>query len=108
FAVLLGDDIVESEEPCLKQLMDVFDKYHSTVVGVHDVPLEDVSKYGIINPSDDRSFGESIRKIDALIEKPTIEKAPSNLAVMGRYILTPQIFGILENQAPGKDNEIQL
>jgi len=108
FAVLLGDDIVESDEPCLKQLIHVFDRYQSTVVGVHDVPWEDVSKYGIIHPSDDIRFGDSIRSVASLVENPEIKNAPSNLAVMGRYILTPGIFQILDNQAPGKDDEIQL
>ncbi|GAB3058511.1 UTP--glucose-1-phosphate uridylyltransferase GalU [Virgibacillus ainsalahensis] len=108
FAVLLGDDIVEAEEPCLKQLIDVYDTYNSSVVGVHDVPEEDVSKYGIINPAAGRDYGSSIQAIESLVEKPPVEQAPSNLAIMGRYVLTPGIFHILENLEPGKGGEIQL
>ncbi|TXL66670.1 UTP--glucose-1-phosphate uridylyltransferase GalU [Cerasibacillus terrae] len=108
FAVLLGDDIVVSEEPCLKQLVNVYEEYESSVIGVHTVPKHDVSKYGIINPVDDSDKNAPIREIESLIEKPPVEQAPSNLAIMGRYILTPEIFSILENLEPGKDNEIQL
>lgn len=108
FAVLLGDDIVESEEPCLKQLINVFNEYHSSVIGVHEVPQEDVSKYGIIQPKPNAELNESINEIETLVEKPSIENAPSNLAIMGRYVLTPEIFPILENLAPGKGGEIQL
>lgn len=108
FAVLLGDDIVESEVPCLQQLINVYNEHQTSVIGVHDVPMEDVSKYGIIKPLEHKNLGESISAIDTLVEKPALEDAPSNLAIMGRYILSPEIFSILENQAPGKDNEIQL
>jgi len=108
FAVLLGDDIVEADEPCLKQLIDVYNEYHCSIIGVHDVPIEDVSKYGIIKPAEGTDFGESIQAIDSLVEKPRVEEAPSNLAIMGRYVLTPEIFPILENQEPGKGGEIQL
>ncbi|MBP1971490.1 UTP--glucose-1-phosphate uridylyltransferase [Virgibacillus natechei] len=108
FAVLLGDDIVEADEPCLKQLIGVYDEHQSSVIGVHDVPMEDVSKYGIIKPLTTKDYGPSIRAIDSLVEKPAKDKAPSNLAIMGRYVLSPAIFDILENQEPGKDNEIQL
>ena len=108
FAVLLGDDIVVSEEPCLKQLIDVYDEHQRSVIGVHDVPWDDVSKYGIINPSATEHYGDSIRAIESLVEKPSTEQAPSNLAIMGRYVLSPEIFTILENQKPGKDGEIQL
>ncbi|HLR67771.1 UTP--glucose-1-phosphate uridylyltransferase GalU [Virgibacillus alimentarius] len=108
FAVLLGDDIVEAEEPCLKQLINVYDEYQSSVVGVHDVPMEDVSKYGIIKPKATNGYGPSIRAIESLVEKPDVEKAPSNLAIMGRYVLSPEIFDILETLEPGKGDEIQL
>lgn len=108
FAVLLGDDIVVSEEPCLKQLVNVFDQYQSSVIGVQTVPQEDVSKYGIIEPVENSEFGPRIREIRSLVEKPSIEEAPSRMAIMGRYILTPEIFTILESLPPGKDNEIQL
>ncbi|MFD1334585.1 UTP--glucose-1-phosphate uridylyltransferase GalU [Oceanobacillus iheyensis] len=109
FAVLLGDDIVVSEEPCLKQLINVFEENHQkSVIGVHDVPWEDVSKYGIVKPSKGLDDSSSIHFIEDLIEKPDRDKAPSNLAIMGRYILTPEVFPILEKLPPGKDNEIQL
>ncbi|WP_249869269.1 UTP--glucose-1-phosphate uridylyltransferase GalU [Oceanobacillus saliphilus] len=107
FAVLLGDDIVVSEEPCLKQLINVYDENKQSVIGVHDIPWEDVSKYGIINPAATED-GSSIRAIKSLVEKPSQADAPSNLAIMGRYVLTPEIFDILKNQEPGKDGEIQL
>lgn len=108
FAVLLGDDIVVSEVPCLKQLINVFDEHQSSIIGVHEVDKEDVSKYGIIKPGRNTESNPSVYTIESLIEKPSIEEAPSNLAVMGRYILTPGIFEILENLPPGKGGEIQL
>lgn len=108
FAVLLGDDIVESKTPCIKQLMEVFEKHESPIVGVHDVPKEDVSKYGIIDPLTTKEYGERIKAIKSLVEKPAKEDAPSNLAIMGRYVLTADIFPILESLEPGKDDEIQL
>jgi UTP--glucose-1-phosphate uridylyltransferase len=108
FAVLLGDDIVESEVPCLKQLIQVYDDHQCSIIGAHDVPWEDVSKYGIIKAANGQDFGPFIKEIDTMIEKPNQEEAPSNLAVMGRYVLTPAIFDILKDLPPGKDNEIQL
>ncbi|MUK87344.1 UTP--glucose-1-phosphate uridylyltransferase GalU [Ornithinibacillus sp. L9] len=108
FAVLLGDDIVESEDPCLKQLIEVYNEHQKSIIGVHDVPREDVSKYGIVKPLNTKNLGPSVSAIDSLVEKPKQEEAPSNLAIMGRYILTPEIFEILENQRPGKNAEIQL
>lgn len=108
FAVLLGDDIVESNEPTLKQLINVYDHYQSSVVGVHDVPMKEISKYGVIKPLETNTYNSRITAIDTLVEKPREEDAPSNLAIMGRYVLSPAIFSILENQPPGKDNEIQL
>lgn len=107
FAVLLGDDIVEANEPCLKQLIDVYDQHQLSVVGVHSVPDEEVSKYGIVKPGE-QDYGQNVQTIQSLVEKPPADEAPSNLAVMGRYILNPSIFDILEKQAPGKGNEIQL
>ncbi|WP_085994091.1 UTP--glucose-1-phosphate uridylyltransferase GalU [Oceanobacillus senegalensis] len=108
FAVLLGDDIVQSEEPCLKQLIDVFEQQQTSVVGVQEVPDEQVSSYGVIDPDTTNEFGPKTTGVHALIEKPSIENAPSNLAIMGRYVLTPEIFPILETLEPGKGNEIQL
>ncbi|HLR72355.1 MAG TPA: UTP--glucose-1-phosphate uridylyltransferase GalU [Pseudogracilibacillus sp.] len=106
FAVLLGDDIVVSETPCLKQLVDVYEKYQTSVIGVHRVPEEEVSKYGIIQPK--AMSDENVQEIETLVEKPSVERAPSNLAIMGRYILTPSIFPILKNVSAGKGGEIQL
>ncbi|WP_121638824.1 UTP--glucose-1-phosphate uridylyltransferase GalU [Virgibacillus sp. Bac330] len=108
FAVLLGDDIVEAEEPCLKQLMNVYERNETSVVGVQEVPDQEVSKYGIIKPLIEEDAHSSIRVVESLVEKPTLENAPSNLAIMGRYILSPKIFPILKELKPGKDGEIQL
>jgi UTP--glucose-1-phosphate uridylyltransferase len=107
FAVLLGDDIVQSEKPCLKQLIEVFDRYHSSVVGVQPVADEDVSKYGIINPNG-HEIESGVINVQSLVEKPKVENAPSNYAIMGRYVLRPEIFDILENLPPGAGGEIQL
>lgn len=107
FAVLLGDDIVESDTPCLKQMLDVFDKHQASVVGVQEVPWEDVFRYGIVD-SEPIEGEERTFKANGLVEKPKREDSPSNLAIMGRYILTPEIFDILENQPTGAGGEIQL
>ncbi|WP_078556069.1 UTP--glucose-1-phosphate uridylyltransferase GalU [Bacillus alkalicellulosilyticus] len=107
FAVMLGDDIVKSETPCLKQLLDTFHRYHSSVVGVQQVPDEDVSKYGIIEPKG-VEIERGIIHVNDLVEKPSLEAAPSNYAIMGRYVLRPEIFEILASLAPGAGNEIQL
>ncbi|NOV03272.1 UTP--glucose-1-phosphate uridylyltransferase GalU [Paenibacillus planticolens] len=105
FAVLLGDDILQSSPPGLKQMMDIYEQTESSVIAVQEVPWEDVSKYGIVSPS---TSGGSYRLIDDLVEKPDRDQAPSNLAVIGRYIIMPEIFGILERQEPGRGGEIQL
>lgn len=105
FAVLLGDDIIESKPPCLKSMMDVYEQTETSVIAVQEVPWEDVSKYGIISPLE--GVEEFTRIID-LIEKPARHQAPSNLAVIGRYIIEPEIFDILETCAPGRGGEIQL
>ena len=105
FAVLLGDDIVDSEVPCLKQLIDVYNEYKTTVLGVQPVSEEDVSKYGIVSC---KLVDERVYKVKDVVEKPDRESAPSNIAILGRYIITPQIFEHLENVKPGKGGEIQL
>jgi len=105
FAVLLGDDIVQSEKPCLKQLMEQYDRFNSSILGVQQVMPNEVSRYGII---DANQIGSRFYNVNELIEKPPINEAPSNLAIMGRYILSPKIFNILENQHPGAGGEIQL
>jgi UTP--glucose-1-phosphate uridylyltransferase len=105
FAVLLGDDIVDSEKPCLKQLIDVYNEYETTVLGVQHVPEDDVPKYGIVSCN---AVGNRVFKVNDLVEKPDLDHAPSNIAILGRYIITPQIFKHLENAVPGKGGEIQL
>jgi UTP--glucose-1-phosphate uridylyltransferase len=105
FAVLLGDDVVDSEIPCLKQLMDCYKEYKTSILGVQTVAKEDVNKYGIV---DGIHIEDRVYKVKKLVEKPAIEESPSNVAILGRYIITPQIFDILQNTAPGKGGEIQL
>ncbi|MGO4271670.1 UTP--glucose-1-phosphate uridylyltransferase, partial [Paenibacillus sp. TAF58] len=105
FAVLLGDDIVRAEKPCLKQMMDQYESRHASVIGVKHVSDEEVSRYGIV---DGNEIEKRLYNINHLVEKPMKEEAPSNLAIMGRYILTPRIFDILNNQKPGAGGEIQL
>jgi UTP--glucose-1-phosphate uridylyltransferase len=105
FAVLLGDDIVQSETPCLRQLMDIYEETHSSVIGVQTVPDNETHRYGIVEPSvqDGRRY-----QVQNFVEKPAQGTAPSNLAIMGRYILTPEIFMYLEQQETGAGGEIQL
>ena len=107
FAVLLGDDLIinKNGKPCLRQLIDVYDNTGASVVGVQEVEQKDVSKYGVVKPI--KQDGRTI-EISDFVEKPPLELAPSRYAVLGRYVLTPRIFDILENQAPGKGGEIQL
>jgi UTP--glucose-1-phosphate uridylyltransferase len=105
FAVMLGDDVVDSQVPCLAQLLKVFAKYKSTVVALELVSDSDVDKYGIVEGEE---VEPGIVKIKNLIEKPPIEEAPSNMAVIGRYILTPRIFSAIEGLAPDGRGEIQL
>lgn len=105
FAVLLGDDIVDSKTPCIKQLMDVYNEYRTTILGVQKVPLQDVPKYGIIAGN---QIDERVYKVKGLVEKPEIEHTPSNIAILGRYIISPRIFEFLENATPGKNGEIWL
>jgi UTP--glucose-1-phosphate uridylyltransferase len=105
FAVLLGDDIIQSTPPFLKQMIDLYEETGSSVIAVTEVPWEDVNKYGIISLAE-RS--ERYKTIEDLVEKPDREQAPSNLAVIGRYIIDSDIFGILETCQPGRGGEIQL
>ena len=106
FAVLLGDDVVYNDnKPCLKQLIDCYEEYKTSVLGVQTVEPQDVNKYGIVGGL---HIEDRVYKVKNLIEKPAVEEAPSNVAILGRYIITPKIFEILENTKPGKGNEIQL
>jgi UTP--glucose-1-phosphate uridylyltransferase len=107
FAVLLGDDIVDAPVPAIGQLMQVYEACGSSVIGVQRVARSEVHKYGIINPAD-AAYDGRLHKAAGLVEKPAVEDAPSNLAILGRYIITPEIFHILERQQPGKNGEIQL
>jgi UTP--glucose-1-phosphate uridylyltransferase len=107
FAVLLGDDIVMSETPCLKQLINEFEEKQSSIIGVQEVPDEDVSKYGVLDVDGPVDEGP-LYKVKGLVEKPKLEDAPSNMAIMGRYVLTPEVLDILEKIEPGQGNEIQL
>lgn len=105
FAVLLGDDLVDAKVPCLAQLINVYEDLGGSVLGVQRVPKDKVSSYGIVNP---RTVKPNVWQALNLIEKPDISEAPSNLAVLGRYILDPEIFEILAHTVPGRGNEIQL
>lgn len=105
FAVLLGDDIVISEKPCLKQMIEIYNQYESSILGVQTIDRSQVNKYGII---DGKQIEDRIYLVQDMIEKPKIEEAPSNIAALGRYILTPNIFKYLEKQIIGAGGEIQL
>lgn len=105
FAVLLGDDILDATVPAIQQMIRVYQQFHAPVVGVQPVPKSEVGQYGVIKAE---WIQRHLYRITDLVEKPTPQKAPSNLAVIGRYILTPEIFDILEATRPGKHGEIQL
>ncbi len=108
FALLLGDDLMWSgagNPPCLRQLIDVYEQRHASVIATMPVPDEEVSRYGIIRGE---RVGPQLMQVRGMIEKPTLAEAPSNQAVVGRYVLTPGIFPLLERTAPGRGNEIQI
>ncbi|HBC95434.1 MAG TPA: UTP--glucose-1-phosphate uridylyltransferase [Clostridium sp.] len=105
FAVMLGDDVVDSKIPCLKQLINCYDEYKTSIIGVQKVDKNEVYKYGIVKGM---YIENRVYKVKDLIEKPKVEEAPSNVAILGRYIITPSIFEILDNTTPGKGGEIQL
>ncbi len=105
FAVLLGDDIITAEKPCLKQMIEQYDKYQSTILGVQTVDRSQVSKYGIV---DGQQIEDRVYTVNDMVEKPNEADAPSNVAVLGRYIITPEIFKYLETQEEGAGGEIQL
>jgi UTP--glucose-1-phosphate uridylyltransferase len=109
FAVLLGDDVVEAEVPCIRQMIDVYEKYHSSVVAIMEVPPAEVTRYGIIRakPLPDGDEGR-LFEVEDMVEKPAAGTAPSNLAIIGRYILTPGIFECLATTNRGSGGEIQL
>jgi UTP--glucose-1-phosphate uridylyltransferase len=105
FAVLLADDLIDGDPPVMKQMVDTYDYYHCSVLGVQDVARADTGSYGIVAS---RPLAERIEQISAIVEKPKPEDAPSTLAVVGRYVLTSRIFHHLENVQPGSGGEIQL
>src|SRR5262245_6500029 len=110
FAVLLGDDIIDAEVPCTQQMISVFEKHQSSVLATQIVEGPDISRYGVIkgNPVDDGGHSDRTYRVEDLVEKPPYEEAPSNLAIIGRYILTPEIFEVLEQTGADKSGEIQL
>jgi UTP--glucose-1-phosphate uridylyltransferase len=105
FAVFLGDDIITASVPCMRQLLDVFERHQGPVIAVERVPRERVHLYGVIAA---RPLGDNVYEITDLVEKPRAEDAPSDLAIIGRYVLTPDLFAILAEQAPDRRGEIQL
>ncbi|MEW5921578.1 MAG: sugar phosphate nucleotidyltransferase [Bacillota bacterium] len=104
-AVLLGDDVIASRVPCLQQLLEVYQRWGGTVLSVQEVRAEDTGKYGIVRPE---PVGPGLYRVQDLVEKPRPEEAPSTLAVLGRYIIQPEVFDFLEKQEPGAGGEIQL
>jgi UTP--glucose-1-phosphate uridylyltransferase len=109
FAVILSDDVVVADRPCIGQLIDAYNRTHGSVVAVMDVPHEETSRYGIINPDLDADTGdERLTKLKGVVEKPKPADAQSNLAVIGRYVLTPKVFEKLEQTQHGAGGEIQL
>ncbi len=105
FAVLLGDDIIDANVPALKQMMDVYQRYPATILAIQKVHKSQTGQYGVI---DAKKIEDGVYLVKDLVEKPSPAEAPSNLAIIGRYILTPEIFGALERTKPGKGGEIQL
>jgi UTP--glucose-1-phosphate uridylyltransferase len=108
FAVILGDDVIDADPPAIKQLIDVFDRLGGPVLAVERVPREDISSYGVIAIEPNTSLGEGVYQVKDLIEKPAREEAPSDLAIIGRYVLTPDIFPALAKTGRDRSGEIQL
>lgn len=106
FVVMLGDDLMRDKVPLTKQLMNDYDKTHASTIAVMKVPHEEVSKYGVIAPEDEIEPG--LINVKSFVEKPAVEDAPSDYAIIGRYLLTPEIFDILEHTKPGRGGEVQL
>ena len=108
FAVILGDDVIDADPPAIKQLIDVFDRLGGPVLAVERVPREDISSYGVVAIEPGTNLGEGIYQVRDLVEKPPKEEAPSNLAIIGRYVLTPDIFPALATTKSDRTGEIQL
>jgi UTP--glucose-1-phosphate uridylyltransferase len=108
FAVLLGDDVIEAEIPCIRQMMDVYERHKISVIALMEVPVQETSRYGIIKGQPLPDGNGRLFEVLDLVEKPKVEDAPSNLAIIGRYILTPEIFDALDETEKGSGGEIQL
>jgi UTP--glucose-1-phosphate uridylyltransferase len=108
FAVMLGDDIIDARVPCLKQMTTLFETLQSSIIAICEVPDSDVSNYGIIRGHPLDGYGERVYRVDDVVEKPPRSEAPSNLAIIGRYILTPEIFDAIEKTEAGSGGEIQI
>ena len=108
FAVLLGDDIIEADPPCIKQMMEIYEQYQTSVIAIMEVAREEVGRYGIIEGTPLGDDDRRIFEVHDMVEKPSVDRAPSNLAIIGRYILTPSILGILKETERGAGGEIQL
>jgi UTP--glucose-1-phosphate uridylyltransferase len=108
FAVLLGDDVIEAEPPCIRQMIDVYERHRASVIAIMEVPRDEVQRYGIIKGAPLEGGGGRVYRVEDLVEKPSVEDAPSNLAIIGRYILTPGIFPALRGTGQGRGGEIQL
>ena len=106
FGVILADDLCLGEpDPVMKQMVDLYNQHSACIIGIEEVPMEEVYKYGVIDAQD---MGNGVYKVNAMVEKPAAEDAPSNLAIIGRYILTPEIFDVLRDTPPGKGGELQI
>jgi UTP--glucose-1-phosphate uridylyltransferase len=108
FAVLLGDDVIESEVPCIRQMMDIYDRHEACVIAIMEVPAEETGRYGIIKAQALSEGDGRLFEVLDMVEKPSPNEAPSNLAIIGRYILTPDVFQVLEKTGAGSGGEIQL
>ncbi|MGH7782740.1 MAG: UTP--glucose-1-phosphate uridylyltransferase, partial [Candidatus Binatia bacterium] len=105
FAVMLADDLIDAQTPCIRQLVEIFAETHESVIALMEVPLEDVHQYGVIKGKELR---KRVYQVEATVEKPLAKDAPSKMAIIGRYVLRPEIFTILQNLPAGKGGEIQL
>jgi UTP--glucose-1-phosphate uridylyltransferase len=108
FAVMLGDDIIDAAIPCMKQMIDLFEKLQASIIATCEVPHEEIHQYGVIRGVPVDGFNGRVYRVQDVVEKPPAQEAPSNLAIIGRYILTPEIFNILEKTRSGRGGEIQL
>jgi UTP--glucose-1-phosphate uridylyltransferase len=108
FAVLLGDDVIVAEKPCIQQMIEIYDKYQTSVVAIMEVPMEETSRYGVIKGTAMPDSDGKLFDVLDMVEKPPVDKAPSNLAIIGRYILTPSVFDALNETGKGSGGEIQL